>query len=302
MQLQHVCIGGLFFRISQAERFLLEGVLPDYDKFHHSCFSKCNTIDVPVNIFVNKKNSTPYKKPDFTDGQTRKIWVGNNEIFVRESPRAFDNHLWECRIMPQKPLVEVFCGKPLIKKNTRNPIVSNPFGYPIDYLAAMHILSFYEGIIVHAAGIVWQDYGFLFPGRSGTGKSTFSKHFRDRNDSLCLSDDRIIIRKTKQHKFFMVGTPWLGEAGLCFNEKVCLNFLVFIRKSSRIKIVPVQKENVLDRFLPALSIPWYDSSATTKMLKFCATILMAIPVFELYCPKKITNIDEIMKEIISYAS
>jgi len=293
-----ISIGGINFKILPCGNFHLHYDLADYKGFYSSCFPENETINIPVNIFIDKTCNVPSRKPDFLDGRTRKIWIDGRNIYVQEKPDSFKTHLWDCEIVPNKSVINVFCGSPLISRKRNSVLVYNPFSYPLDYLAMMHILSYRAGFIMHAAGIIWCDHGFLFPGRSGTGKSTFSRHFAGRSDAACLSDDRMVIRKLKGNKFWMAGTPWLGDAGLCVNTAAKTEFVVFIKKAKRIAIRRLEYKEVLTRLLPALSIPWYDSVLSDMVLETCDNLLHSLKAVELSCLHYIDDIDEVIERIL----
>lgn len=60
-----------------------------------------------------------------------------------------------------------------------------------------------NALILHSAGLKINGHGFLFPGKSGAGKTTIAKKFNSGNvisDELCVIRDKMIY-----------GTPFWGE-------------------------------------------------------------------------------------------
>ena len=82
------------------------------------------------------------------------------------------------------------------------------------------------GLLLHAAGLSLNEQGFVFTGDSGTGKSTMSQFFAERN-ALILSDERIIIRKIAG-RFMIHGTPWVGSGNYATNDRSPLTHLYCI--------------------------------------------------------------------------
>jgi hypothetical protein len=76
-----------------------------------------------------------------------------------------------------------------------------PLDYPVDELLIMHRLTREKAIELHGCGIVREDgTGNLFVGHSGAGKSTTTRLWLEREDVEILSDDRIIVRRDREHR------------------------------------------------------------------------------------------------------
>jgi len=93
-----------------------------------------------------------------------------------------------------------------------------------------------KGFLIHAAGIVAKDKGFLFPGVSGTGKSTISRLSKQKKvltDELCA-----VVQKNG--RYFLCGTPFWGELkGLGVNLRKPLEKILFPVKAKRIATSPI---------------------------------------------------------------
>ena len=77
----------------------------------------------------------------------------------------------------------------------------------IDYLlrATFALLAFREGgLIIHAAGLKKREFGYLFMGHSGAGKSTVA---RFSGDALVLNDDLVMILPSELG-WIVHGTPF----------------------------------------------------------------------------------------------
>ena len=72
---------------------------------------------------------------------------------------------------------------------------------------------------VHASVTVRGDYGYLFLGKSGTGKSTHSQQWlKAFPDAWLLNDDNPIIR-LKEDGVYVYGSPWSGKTP-CYKNDV----------------------------------------------------------------------------------
>lgn len=70
----------------------------------------------------------------------------------------------------------------------------NPLPYPVDGLLLYFLSSAMGDIMIHGSGVIYEDRGWIFTGRSGSGKTTIAGIF-DRAGDRVIHDDRLILRK-----------------------------------------------------------------------------------------------------------
>lgn len=70
----------------------------------------------------------------------------------------------------------------------------NPLPYPLDGLLLYFLSSKAGDIMIHGSGAVSGGRGWIFTGRSGSGKTTVAAIF-DRAGDRVIHDDRLIVRK-----------------------------------------------------------------------------------------------------------
>ncbi|MDO5442800.1 MAG: hypothetical protein Q4G10_03945 [Bacteroidia bacterium] len=93
---------------------------------------------------------------------------------------------------------------------------------------------------MHSSVIVNDGKGYMFLGRSGTGKSTHSSLWiKHVPDSELLNDDNPIIRIGDDGIARVYGSPWSGKTPCYRNEEVPIGAIVRINQA---------KENVLTRY------------------------------------------------------
>lgn len=88
--------------------------------------------------------------------------------------------------------------------------------------AAMLLFAFasakYATLEMHASVTVRGDYGYLFLGKSGTGKSTHSQQWMKAfDDAWLLNDDNPVVR-LKEDGVYVYGTPWSGKTPCYKND------------------------------------------------------------------------------------
>ena len=164
----------------------------------------------------------------------------------------------------------------------------------MDQILLMYILARKHGALIHAAGIDVHGRGYIFPGKSGAGKSTITEQLAVREDIGLLSDDRIVVRKI-DGAFKAYGTPWPGEARIAINKSVPLSGIFFINHASSNRIKKITPGQALKRLLPVTSIPWYDREIMSEILTFCEDLISNVPIYELYFKPSVEVVDVFKK-------
>jgi hypothetical protein len=210
-------------------------------------------------------------------------------VLIFEAPREDFQKL--VRFSLQSWNVALFCDE-----SGNGATVRNPLHYPLDQVLLMYFLSMRNGAIVHSAGVVRNGRGCLFAGRSGAGKSTISRKLLWMTGSSGLSDDRIIVRKAGD-SFNIFGTPWHGDAGIAVNGSAPLSQIFFLVQSEENRIEQITEADAFRRFMPVLSIPWYDKEAVSRIFSFVEELIAKIPSYVLYFTPDIEA--DLLEEFVS---
>jgi len=108
-----------------------------------------------------------------------------------------------------------------------------------------HELLELNGLLLHAAGALWEGKAAVFPGRSGSGKSTISRLV----PRASLLSDEIILLYRKGTRWMAQGTPFTGESPVHHNASGPLGRLVFLRKSARWDRQDIERPDAARRLL-----------------------------------------------------
>ena len=81
----------------------------------------------------------------------------------------------------------------------------NPLPYPLDGLLLYFLFSKGGDIMIHGSGVVSGGRGWIFTGRSGSGKTTMARIF-DRAGDRVIHDDRLMLRR-EGSGWVMYNTP-----------------------------------------------------------------------------------------------
>lgn len=92
---------------------------------------------------------------------------------------------------------------------------------------------------MHASVVVKDDKGYLFLGKSGTGKSTHSRMWLESvPESSLLNDDNPVVRVTDDGEVRVFGSPWSGKTPCYVNRDFKVGGFVLIRQ---------YPENIIER-------------------------------------------------------
>ncbi len=90
----------------------------------------------------------------------------------------------------------------------------------------------YDTILFHGSVIAVDNTGYLFTAKSGTGKSTHTRLWRELfgKRAVMVNDDKPLIKITKK-EVKAYGTPWDGKHRLSTNISVPLNAICILTRS-----------------------------------------------------------------------
>ena len=266
--------------ITCRDSVLLQGLDPVYQSFLGGAGRASGSIDVEVRLELQSGPSTEGLREVFDSGASWSLFRDHGAQYLKWHPPAFEEPLWLARFDDHQERVTVYCGDTLLSRRDGRTALSSPVRYPLDQLLLMYVLARKDGALIHAAGAAIKGEGFVFPGRSGAGKTTLSRELVARADVEPLSDDRIVVRRM-DGQFRAFGTPWPGEADIANNKSAPLSGIFFLAHGAKNVISKIDKREALERLLPVTSVPWYDRDVVPGLLTFLEGLVSAVPSFEL---------------------
>ncbi|MDI6723991.1 MAG: hypothetical protein QMD61_05040 [Methanobacterium sp.] len=150
-----------------------------------------------------------------------------------------------------------------------------------NYLRIIYSLVLLEeqGFLVHAASLIRNGIGYLFPGKSGTGKTTIS---RLSNDSILLSDEVSLVKKV-DGEYNIFGTPFWGELAIAGeNTQAPLKSVFLPKKDQENYITPAKSVKTLEHLIPNVLFFLSDNEFNMQLFNICHDFVNVIPAYELH--------------------
>jgi hypothetical protein len=277
---------------------MLKNISPMYNHFIASSDRAAHGADVEIRLEVDNLPDTACLRKIFDTEESWTMFCEEDTFFLELKPPPLREPLWIARFDRRCRDITIFCGEPSLTREVNRIEALNPLSYPLDQVLLMHLLSQKQGAVVHAAGMTLHGSGYIFPGRSGAGKSTIARLLSGRHETGMLSDDRIIIRRHGD-TFRAYGTPWPGDAGIAENVSAQLDGIIFIHHDSCNRMKELAPREAWKMLIPVTSIPWYDEKTLSDILRLCEDLVYNIPVYELYFRPDSTATDYLEEFLVS---
>jgi len=163
-----------------------------------------------------------------------------------------------------------------------------------DYLETLAVyrkiaeeLLHYDTILFHGSAIAVDGNGYLFTAKSGTGKSTHTKLWREylKDRAVMVNDDKPLIRSTEKGAV-IYGTPWDGKHRLSNNISVPLRGICILERGEENHIEKVKVDEAYPMILQQTNRPSGKESIMYTMY-LIDLLLKSVPLYRLKCNMEI---------------
>ncbi len=142
----------------------------------------------------------------------------------------------------------------------------------------------YATLLMHASVVRNGGVGYLFLGKSGTGKSTHTRLWLSCiPGSDLMNDDNPVVRVVRGEKVYVFGSPWSGKTPCYRRTSAPVGAFVQLRQRPENTI---RGESVLESFaslLPSVSTMKWDRRIHSAHCDTISDIIRLSPVFLLGC-------------------
>lgn len=137
---------------------------------------------------------------------------------------------------------------------------------------------------MHASVTVKDGKGFLFLGKSGTGKSTHSRLWQEAfEDARLLNDDNPILRLLPNGEVRVYGSPWSGKTPCYINKDVPVGSIVKLSQAPQNEIRPLKLPEAYAYMLSSCSGLKIVPEMMDALYATIAGIIQTIQVYHLDC-------------------
>ena len=151
---------------------------------------------------------------------------------------------------------------------------------------AIHILAIdklieYNVLMLHGSALAMDGQGIIFTAKSGTGKSTHAKLWRELFGSRVqmINDDKPMIRVDEMKAY---GTPWNGKHNLSTNTSVPIKAIVKIERAKKNRINPIGVKEAMDLLMKQVQIS-NDPDKVVLALELYARVIENVKFYKLGC-------------------
>ena len=141
----------------------------------------------------------------------------------------------------------------------------------------------YDTLMVHASVIASDGGGYMFLGKSGTGKSTHSRLWLENvAGTALLNDDNPVVRVNGED-VIVYGTPWSGKTPCYKNENVPLKAFVRLSQAPYNRIERLPLLNSYASLLPSCSCMRWDRASTDVLHSAVEKVVSKVGGWHLEC-------------------
>lgn len=138
-------------------------------------------------------------------------------------------------------------------------------------------------VLLHGSVVEVDGECYIFTARSGVGKSTHTKMWREvfGEHAVMINDDKPLIKKDGG-KFYAYGTPWDGKHALSVNKRSPIKAICYIERGEENEIKKADVSETTHLLISQVYRP-RNKDGVVKTLDFVDDMLKSIPMYKMKC-------------------
>ena len=138
-------------------------------------------------------------------------------------------------------------------------------------------------LVLHGSTIAVDGQGYLFTARSGTGKSTHTRFWREAfgDRAVMVNDDKPFLR-LEEAGILVCGAPWSGKHGLDTNITVPLKAICILERGQENRIRPITPQEALPMLLHQSHHP-LDEARHPRLRAMVEALACRTPLWSMEC-------------------
>lgn len=167
-----------------------------------------------------------------------------------------------------------------------------------DLMGLETLLLKYEGLLLHASFIRWQNRGILFSAPSGTGKSTQADLWKKYENAETLNGDRAGIRYV-DGEWTAFGLPLAGSSRIYRNESASVNAIVVLRQSPENHIRRLKPTEAFGCLYPEITVHRWCRAWVEKTSSLLLDLVTQVPIWLLECRPDVGAVQLVKESILT---
>ena len=145
------------------------------------------------------------------------------------------------------------------------------------------LLPKYDRVLFHGSSLAVDGRGVLFTAKSGTGKSTHTRFWRQEFGERVrmVNDDKPFLH-VGENGVTVYGTPWRGKHALGENTQAPLEAIYFVNRGEENSVQPISPRELYPLLLQQTYTP-DDPNAMVKTLALVERLSRSVKLLKLYC-------------------
>ena len=191
-------------------------------------------------------------------------------------------------ITDEEPLFSIFATDEDLAYEQEHSEDDIEYGNPyLEYIAIYRLFCEkavdFGVFLVHGSVVEVDGECYLFTARSGVGKSTHTRMWRENfgDRAVMINDDKPLLREI-DGKFYAYGTPWDGKHELSANKKSPIKGICFLDRGEENEIERVSIEDVTHLLIGQIYKP-RNEAGMVQTLDFADSMLKSIPMYKMKC-------------------
>ncbi len=274
-QQHHYCIARHTFTLCVPAGTHPETLLPSFTPFvQKDCPAEPLFVFRLADALPHLANSTELTRFEW-EGAECIIYTGTQGYEVEITPEHTER-AWRMQTDPTfaNAAMEYTDGDP-----RQSFVMQNFLMMLFAFAAAPHATLMFHASVIRRGG-----KGYLFLGKSGTGKSTHSRLWLQHlAGSELLNDDNPIVRCHADGQVLVYGSPWSGKTPCYRNEEAPLGAFVRLQQAPHNKIVREGAAKAFAALLPSCSCLKQDEKQYNHICDAISLLASEVPVFKLEC-------------------
>ena len=145
------------------------------------------------------------------------------------------------------------------------------------------LLPKYDRVLFHGSSLAVDGRGVLFTAKSGTGKSTHTRFWRQEfGDRVRMVNDDKPFLHVGENGVTVYGTPWRGKHALGENTEAPLEAIYFVNRGEENSVQPISPRELYPLLLQQTYTP-DDPNAMVKTLALVERLSRSVKLLKLYC-------------------